>query len=106
MANKVKNHSDKILEQIKQISNYLYAEFIKSRQTITSLSTKTGLSTNSLKTILKGETANIASYISVASSLGLTLVLTSVAAADEAAPVVSPKEVKDVTETFQGTKSS
>lgn len=103
MANKVKNHSEKILEQIKEVSNYLYAEFIKSRQTITSLSTKTGLSTNSLKTILKGETANIASYMSVASSLGLSLVLVPTAVVAE-----EPKaaEVKEVSETFQGSKSS
>lgn len=75
MANKVKTHNSDVLEIVKKISVTLHAAFVNSKMTMTKLQKDTGLSSNSLKTIFKGETANIASYIAVAKVLGLTLVL-------------------------------
>ena len=98
MANKVKNHSDETLNTVKELSKVLYATFLAKRTTLTWLSNETGLSTNSLKTILRGDTANIASYITTAKALGLTLSLDS---ESTPAPVdTSSKEVTEVPETF------
>jgi len=73
MANKTKTHSDKVLQQVKEISVALRAGFISKNISMGTLVKETGLSSNSIKTILKGETANIASYISVASALGMSI---------------------------------
>ena len=81
MANKIKNHTPETLTVVKTISTALYAQFIASKIPIGTLSKKTGLSSNSLKTIFRGETANIASYIAVAHVLGLNLSLVTPAPA-------------------------
>jgi DNA-binding phage protein len=73
MANKIKNHSTQTLDQVKTIATALYAQFIARKMTISNLSKQTGLSPNSIKTIFRGETANIASFIAVGSVLGLHL---------------------------------
>lgn len=97
MANKVKNHSDEVMNLVKKLSTDLHAQFIATKMSIIDLSTKTGLSTNSLKTILRGETANIASYIAVAIALGLTVLASD--------PVANTSvEDKEVTGKFQKTK--
>lgn len=98
MANKVKNHSDETLNTVKELSKVLYATFLAKRTTLTWLSNETGLSTNSLKTILRGDTANIASYITTAKALGLALVLGSVNTPTSDIP--PSKEVPEVSETF------
>lgn len=99
MANKIKNHSEETLNIVKELSKTLYATFLGKKTTITWLSNETGLSTNSLKTILRGDTANIASYITTAKALGLSFSLTG-----ESTKMVvekeAPKEVTEVSETF------
>ena len=71
MANKIKNHSPETLTVVKGIATELYARFLIKKMSIANLSKATGLSSNSLKTIFRGETANIASFVAVASVLGL-----------------------------------
>lgn len=78
MANKIKNHSVDVLSMVKAIGTELYAKFIANKTTMTKVCRDTGLSANSIKTIFSGNTANLASYLAVAKSLGYTLSLGSI----------------------------
>lgn len=86
MANKIKNHTPETIALVKSIATALYAQFISKKMTISKLSKETGLSSNSLKTIFRGETANIASFIAVANAVGLRLEIQDHSAKTPTAP--------------------
>lgn len=75
MANKIKNHQPEILSLVKTIASAIHAQFIANKMVMSQLVKQTGLSANSIKTILKGETANIASYLALAEAVGLSFLV-------------------------------
>jgi transcriptional regulator with XRE-family HTH domain len=73
MVNKAKTYSSQVLETVKQIGTALQGLQQSSSISLKTLATNSGLSINSIKSIFKGSTANIASYDSLARALGSSL---------------------------------
>jgi hypothetical protein len=73
MANKTKTYSPKVLESVNKIGSALHGMQIKNAVSLKTIATTSGLSVNSIKSIFKGATANIASYDSLARALGSSL---------------------------------
>jgi hypothetical protein len=74
MANKTKTYSPEVLTAVKTIGSALQTYQQKNNASLKTLSTASGLSINSIKSIFKGATANIASYDSLARALGSSLI--------------------------------
>ena len=73
MVNKAKTYSPEVLDSVKQIGKCLQDLQQGTSASLKTLSTNSGLSINSIKSIFKGSTANIASYDSLARALGTCL---------------------------------
>jgi transcriptional regulator with XRE-family HTH domain len=73
MVNKAKTYSPLVLETVKQIGVSLQEIQQRSNVSLKTIATNSGLSINSIKSIFKGATANIASYDSLARALGTSL---------------------------------
>jgi hypothetical protein len=74
MANKAKTYSPNVLESVKKIGASLQEVQQRNNSSLKTIATNSGLSINSIKSIFKGATANIASYDSLARALGTSLV--------------------------------
>lgn len=70
---KSKTYPVEILQEIASISNSLSSLFKSSKTNLRAIAKFSGLSVNSVKSVLAGETANIGSYALVAKALGTTL---------------------------------
>ena len=73
MVNKAKTYSPLVLDSVKQIGVSLQEIQQRSNVSLKTIATNSGLSINSIKSIFKGSTANIASYDSLARALGTCL---------------------------------
>lgn len=73
MANKTKTYSPEVLEAVGKIGSALHNLQMKNATSLKTIATSSGLSVNSIKSIFKGSTANIASYDSLARALGSSL---------------------------------
>lgn len=78
---KSKTYPSVVEDSLKAISTYLRDKFTQGKYTYRTVSAMSKLSVNSVKSILTGETANIASYDMVARAVGTSLV-TACAAID------------------------
>lgn len=69
-----KNYPAEITNEVSAIAARLSAEFKTSGGNLRTVAKFSGLSVNSVKAVLAGKTANIASYSLIAKALGTTLV--------------------------------
>jgi transcriptional regulator with XRE-family HTH domain len=90
MANKVKTYHPATIKTVEAVGTFLKGQFNAKGLSLKTLSAASGLSVNSIKSILKGATANIASYDALARALGTDLI--SIMAAIKAAPEVAPAD--------------
>lgn len=63
-----------ITEEINKIASALKQRYDNSKENLRNISRFSGLTVNSIKAVLNGKTANIASYSLVAKALGTTLI--------------------------------
>jgi hypothetical protein len=74
MVNKAKTYSPEVLNTIKKLGVSLQEIQQRGNVSLKHIATNSGLSINSIKSIFKGATANIASYDSLARALGTSLI--------------------------------
>jgi len=69
-----KVHPPEILQEVEKIAKMLSDEFVRTNANLRTVSKQANMSINSVRTILEGKTANIASYALIAKALGSSLV--------------------------------
>ena len=69
-----KNYPTEITDEVANIAKQLTIEFNKSGSNLRTIAKFSSLSVNSVKAVLSGKTANIASYSLIAKAMGTTLV--------------------------------
>jgi lambda repressor-like predicted transcriptional regulator len=69
-----KNYPTEITDEVANIAKQLTIEFNKCGSNLRTIAKFSSLSVNSVKAVLSGKTANIASYSLIAKAMGTTLV--------------------------------
>lgn len=66
-----KVHSPEVAIQVATFSTILKDEFIRTKADLRTVAKSAGMSVNSVKNIIGGKTANIASYCAISQALGI-----------------------------------
>lgn len=69
-----KVHPPEIIQEVEKIAKILSDEFARTSANLRTIAKQANMSVNSVRTILEGKTANIASYALIAKALGTNLV--------------------------------
>ncbi len=73
MNNNKKTHPPEVTAEVLLISGLLSAEFTRTKSDLRCVAKSAGMSVNSVKNIIGGKTANIASYCAIAKAMGTSL---------------------------------